>query len=136
MSRRSRILLVAAGAMLLVAAAEAPAGDLAHAVVAPVRHTDATAPRRGVEDRLDEIRRRIQATLDYPELARFRALDGMALVRFEIGPDGRARDVRIASSSGERILDDAALRAVVGAAPLPRVVGRLEVPVRFELRER
>jgi protein TonB len=103
--------------------AHAPAVDLAP-----------TGP--SVEARLSEIRRRIQAALVYPPLARWQDRQGATLVRFEIGADGRAREVRVARSSGEPLLDAAAARAVVAAGVLPRVYGPLEVPVSFELATR
>jgi TonB family protein len=89
-----------------------------------------------VESRLAEIRRRIQAALEYPPLARWQDLEGDTLVRFEIGDEGRARDVRVVRSSGEPLLDAAAARAVVAAGVLPRVYGPLEVPVSFALATR
>jgi TonB family protein len=101
-----------------------------------VGSVDAVPRGPGVEERLDEIRRRIASALVYPSLARWRALSGEAAVAFEIGDDGRAFGVRTVRSSGHAILDGAAERAVVAAGVLPRVHGPLEVPVRFELRER
>lgn len=89
-----------------------------------------------VESRLAEIRRRIEAALVYPPLARWQDREGDALVRFEIGADGRAHGVRVTRSSGEPLLDAAAARAVVAAGVLPRVYGPLEVPVSFELATR
>jgi protein TonB len=106
-----------------VAEARSPALDLAP-----------TGP--SVESRLAEIRRRIQSALEYPPLARWQDLEGATLLRFEIGADGRARDVRVLRSSGEPLLDAAAVRAVVAAGVLPRVYGPLEVPVAFELATR
>jgi protein TonB len=103
--------------------ARAPAVDLAP-----------TGP--SVESRLAEIRRRIQAALEYPPLARWQDLEGDALVRFEIGAEGRAREVRVVRSSGVPLLDEAAARAVVAAGVLPRVYGPLEVPVSFALATR
>jgi len=103
--------------------ARAPAVDLAP-----------TGP--SVASRLAEIRRRIQAALEYPPIARWQDLQGDALVRFEIGAEGRARDVRVVRSSGVALLDAAAARAVLAAGVLPRVYGPLEVPVSFELATR
>jgi TonB family protein len=119
--------------LALIAALLAPAAVADEVAVAHVRLVDALPPSRTVEDRLDEIRRRIEAALVYPELARSRAETGSVLVRFSIADDGAARDVRMEHSSGRWLLDRAALRAVAEAAPLPWVWGRLEVPVRFAL---
>jgi protein TonB len=110
-----------------------PAGSLAEAH-SPAVDLGPSGP--SVESRLAEIRRRIEAALVYPSLARWQDQEGFTLVRFEIGADGRAHDVRVARSSGEPLLDAAAARAVVAAGVLPRVYGPLEVPVSFELATR
>ncbi len=89
-----------------------------------------------VDERLARIRERIQAALVYPPLARLRALEGVAQVRFAIAVDGRPQGLSVAGSTGHGILDRAALAAVQAAAPLPWVYGLLEVPVRFELSAR
>ncbi len=86
-----------------------------------------------LDARLAAIQRRVQAALVYPPLARRRRIEGTALLAFEIGADGRARRVAVASSSGFAVLDRAALRAVHAVDALPYVYGRLEIPVRFEL---
>ena len=117
-------------------AASASADDLAAAEIAEVHFVDAVPWRPGVAERLGEIRRRIQAALEYPPRARRQAVEGVSLVRFEIGHDGEAREVRLFRTSGSPSLDRAATRAVAAAAPLPWVYGRLEVPIRFELEER
>jgi TonB family protein len=88
-----------------------------------------------VEERLAEIRRRVQRVLVYPPLARLRGLEGTTRLEFEIGADGRAREVAVAHSSGSGLLDHAAARAVVAAGELPYVWGRLSLPVRFVLAD-
>lgn len=128
--------LVAATALALLAAgaASAQAPSTRDEARAPAVDLAPTGP--SVESRLAEIRRRIQAALVYPPVARWQDLEGDALVRFEISDQGRARDVRVVRSSGVPLLDDAAARAVVAAGVLPRVYGPLEVPVSFELATR
>jgi TonB family protein len=133
-ARRARE--AAAAAALLLAAAPARAEQVAAAETAAVRFVDAAPPSPSVQARLAEIRRRIQAALVYPPVARIEHLEGETLVRFAIEPDGRAHDVAVYRSSGRPTLDRAALRAVADAAPLPWVYGRLEVPVRFALDAR
>jgi TonB family protein len=86
-------------------------------------------------ERIALIRARLQAVLVYPPAARRRGLEGTSRIQFEIGPDGRARDVRTARSSGYAELDRAAERCAVDAGELPRVLGRLEVPIRFSLED-
>lgn len=85
------------------------------------------------EERLAEIRRRIQEALVYPPLARRRAVEGESEIAFEIAPSGAPAGIELVRSSGSTLLDAAAQRAVRAAAPLPPVLGRLRVPVRFEL---
>jgi protein TonB len=129
-----RLLLLAL--VLAGASAPAPAEEVAAAKTVEVRFFDAVPPGPSVAERLEEIRRRIQAALVYPTLARLQRVEGEALLHFEVGRDGAPRELRVVRTSGKPSLDRAALRAVAAAAPLPWVYGRLEVPVRFELEER
>jgi len=117
------------------------------APAAPLRAGPAApdAPGRGavdlvpqgptVEERLAEIRRRVQRVLVYPPIARWRGLEGTTRLEFEIGADGRARGLAVARSSGSWLLDRAAERALRTAGELPYVWGRLSLPVRFALAD-
>jgi len=89
-----------------------------------------------VEERLAEIRRRLQEALIYPAISRKRGVEGITRIRFSIGPDGHAREIATTDSSGDPLLDEAAERSAVDAGKLPRVLGRLSVPIRFELESR
>lgn len=80
------------------------------------------------------LRERIQSRLVYPAEAVRRGQQGEVLLRIRIDPGGVPGEIRIARSSGVRILDDAARRGVVRATPLPSAPGWVEVPVRFRLR--
>lgn len=100
---------------------------------APPGFVDAIPEGPPLATRLAEIRRRVQAALIYPPIARERGEAGEVVVGFEVGADHRARRIRTAISSGRPSLDRAAERAVLAAAPLPYVYGRVQVPVRFEL---
>jgi protein TonB len=80
------------------------------------------------------LRERIQSRIVYPEEAVRRGQQGEVLLRIRIGAEGVPKEIRIARSSGARLLDDAARRGVVRAAPLPSAPGWVEVPVRFRLR--
>jgi TonB family protein len=136
-NRVSLLRLALAFALALAATAAPAAADEVAAVDAmEVRFVDAVPRGPSVAERLAEIRRRIQAAVVYPPLARLHHVEGVALVRFAIGRDGAAQEVRLFRTSGRPSLDRAATRAVAAAAPLPWVHGRLEVPVRFELEER
>jgi protein TonB len=126
----------AAALLILFAAAPALAGGPPGAQEAHAPAVDLAPTGPSVDARLAEIRRRIQAALVYPPIARWQDLQGDALVRFEIGAEGRAQGVHVVRSSGEPLLDAAAVRAVLAAGVLPRVYGPLEVPVSFELATR
>jgi protein TonB len=105
------------------------------ASAAAVQLMDALPAAPSVAERLAEIRRRIQAALVYPATARRRGLEGVARVQFEIGAAGRADRIAVVRSSGHPLLDRAARESVAAAGELPRVYGRLQVPVQFSLRD-
>ena len=105
-------------------------------VAAPVHAGDVDAPPpQGptARERVAEIHRRIQQVVIYPDLARRNGITGVSRVRFEVGREGRARNIELADSSGFGLLDRAARAAVMQVQGLPWVYGRLEVPVRFSL---
>lgn len=140
-------LAAAAGPLPAAAEAENARGEEAHAhgavssEVAAAARTgpgleDAVAPSPTLVERLEEIRRRVQEAVVYPERARRRGLSGVTRIRFAIGDDGRAREVETVHSSGHALLDQAAERGARDAAALPYVYGRVEVPVRFALEGR
>lgn len=76
----------------------------------------------------------------YPELARKRGQEGEVKVRCQVDSTGRVAGVSIAMSSGSRLLDEAALKAVAkwkfepGKKDGVNVAGSVIVPVRFELK--
>ena len=125
------LVLVVSPAAIAVAGDDVSAGPPLE-----VRVVDAVPRGPSVRARLTDIRRRIQAAVVYPPMARLQRVEGKTLVRFDIDPDGATQDVEIFRTSGKPSLDRAAVRAVAAAAPLPWVYGRLEVPVRFELEQR
>jgi protein TonB len=102
---------------------------------ATVLGVDGAPAGPSVAERIAVIRERLQAALVYPVSARRRGLEGTSRIQFTIGPDGHARDVRTEATSGHYVLDQAAERCAVDAGKLPRVLGRLEVPIRFSLEE-
>jgi len=90
-------------------------------------------PGKGDAD-LAFLRGRIESRIVYPEEAVRRGQEGDVLLRIRIGRGGVPREIRVAQSSGAPLLDAAARRGVVRAAPLPQGPGWVEVPVRFRLR--
>jgi protein TonB len=59
--------------------------------------------------------------LNYPDAARRRHLHGDVVLSVTLGADGQVRGVTINTSSGYRVLDDAAIRIVHLAAPFPPI---------------
>ena len=123
--------------MLLVLAAAAAGGEPHNPYLegATVLGVDGAPMGPSVAERLAVIRERLQAALVYPPHARRRGLEGVSRIPFVIGSDGLARDVVTTASSGHHALDEAAERCAVDAGQLPRVLGRLEVPIRFSLED-
>lgn len=136
--RRRGLRAAAAWALLGTALAAAPGRGEPHGALAaadaPPWRVDAMPTPPPVEERLEEIRRRIQEATIYPERARRLGLTGTTRIRFQVRPDGRAEDVQTVGSSGSAMLDRAAEAGARRARALPYVYGRLEVPVRFGLR--
>jgi protein TonB len=77
----------------------------------------------------------------YPRLLREQGIEGTVLVRAAVGPDGMAQAVELAASSGHRLLDQAALRAVQRWRFIPArlndtpVASVVEFPVSFQLKD-
>lgn len=58
--------------------------------------------------------------LNYPDEARRRKLSGNLLLDVALNPDGTVNEINLRRSSGERVLDDAAVRIVKLGAPYAR----------------
>jgi periplasmic protein TonB len=85
---------------------------------------------------LKAVRLLVEPWVRYPYLARWKGQYGRVLVGFILRTDGSIRDVRVLSGSGSALLDEAALQAVMDAAPFPpppRTV-RVITPVAFRLK--
>lgn len=86
---------------------------------------------------LSEVKRLIEARLQYPRKARMMRLTGRTTVQFVVAKDGSLSALSLFESAGHGILDKAALKAVQAAAsswsPPGRIV-RLRLPVVFALR--
>ena len=80
-----------------------------------------------------QIIRKIEAAKRYPRVARRMGIEGTAVVRFKLKPQGQVEAVEIAESSGSEILDHASLQTVRDAAPLPYKEGWLKVSIVFKI---
>jgi protein TonB len=76
----------------------------------------------------------IERVKSYPRMARERGIQGVVQVRFKLRPTGDVEAVEIVKSSGYDILDDASIRTVYRAAPLPYVNGWVAVPIAYVLK--
>lgn len=87
----------------------------------PRKYTISSASTRQARDALylDGWRRKIEAVgnFNYPQQASAAGIYGQLRLLVALFPDGRVSEVRILSSSGHAILDDAAIRIVQLAAP-------------------
>jgi protein TonB len=90
---------------------------------------------------LAELQRAIARHQRFPDEARKRHKTGVTTLSFVVQGDGSIRKVRIAKSSGDVNLDEAAVQAMQRLnrfKPIPTVIGRQEwamrVPIRFDLR--
>lgn len=88
----------------------------------------------GKDQTLTKIRKKIERVKEYPRMAMRKGLEGRPTVLFEINSDGSIKYVRISRSSGQDIIDNAALSTVKRAAPLPYYKGPITTALVYELR--
>ncbi len=108
-----------------------PAADNTHS---GGQKTDASA----LQAYLAAIRARIAKAKRYPMMAERRRIQGEVVVSFRLSFDGRLLgEPQVSESSGSSLLDGAAVRAVMRAAPFPRFPGpaddMLTEPLSVEL---
>jgi len=130
----------------VAAAIPAPAlqSDIQKAVEMPIRDNRADLKEKREVAKatyLARLRAAIARYKFYPRLSRRRGEEGRVLVELLIDVDGGFREMRVDQSSGNRRLDDAALKTLqrLGHAdPLPSELGekswRISVPMVFSLR--
>ena len=90
---------------------------------------------------LAELQRAIARYQHFPDEARRVRRSGVVAISFVVQADGRIQQVGIARSSGDPILDQAAMNALGQLGrfkPIPAEIGRsrwpIRVPIRFDLR--
>ena len=82
---------------------------------------------------LQQIMRKIEDAKRYPGAARRMGIEGKAIVRFKLKPQGQVEAIEIVESSGSEILDRASLQTVRDAVPLPYKAGWLKVGIVFKI---
>lgn len=94
-----------------------------HAAATPGAEARASAPATwgaaDTENFRSRLLRHIERFRGYPPEARRGAVTGIARVHFVMDHGGQVDQIWIETSSGSRLLDDAALAAVMRARPLP-----------------
>ena len=85
------------------------------------------------------VKARLLEQWQYPEAAKENLLEGALVVLFSLDRRGSLLGIRVLDSSGYRILDEEALRAIRQAAPFPAfpgsvAVSRLHIQARFDYR--
>jgi periplasmic protein TonB len=114
----------------------APASAPAPAPAAPATPAAVAAVSRGWQSALGAW---LQQHRTYPQAARQDNEQGRAVVRFTVDRDGHVADVELVTSSGSRILDDAAQAMLRGAnvPPFPAEMTQdqavITVPLRYSL---
>lgn len=68
-----------------------------------------------------KVRSKVQRHFRYPKAADRAGIHGTVQVSFTVLADGGVGNVRISKSSGSPVLDEAALNAVRGAEPFPKI---------------
>jgi TonB family protein len=87
----------------------------------------------GSDPVLSLILRKLETAKRYPRMARRLGVEGTAVVRFRLKPEGGVEAVEIVDSSGSEILDKASLETVHAAAPFPYKEGWLKVGIVFKI---
>jgi protein TonB len=110
-------------------------------VVAPQpQAADEGRDRTLIEQYQRIISARIKQYEEYPPAAKRRYWEGTTVVQLRLTPEGKVTDISVVGKSGHEILDEAAVRMIRKASPLPLppegLRGRDQmvlVPIKFRL---
>jgi len=78
-------------------------------------------PEPKFQDYFNKVREQIKSKWVYPREAGERNIEGELLIEFHIAKDGRLEFIALRQTSGQRVLDEAAMTAVRLAQPFPPV---------------
>lgn len=87
------------------------------------------------DPRLAAIWRKINRSKYYPEFARRQGLEGAPKVAFSISENGKVEGVKVVESSGNEVLDKAALETIERSSPLPFYPKPITIAVRYSLKD-
>jgi len=108
----------------------------AKAAKTPVTALPNVAPEITEEDYRNIIDKKIRSSVQYPDRAKKRSLQGRVIISVTIGADGDITALKITQSSGHRILDRSVVKAVKESAPFsspPDGPVTVIVPIQFRL---
>ena len=92
---------------------------------------------RAITDQYRQIiSARIKQHEEYPQVAKRRHWEGTTVVQLQFTPEGKVADISVVEKSGHDILDEAAVKMIRNAAPLPIPPEGLRtvlVPIKFRL---
>ncbi|MBT6296946.1 MAG: energy transducer TonB, partial [Nitrospina sp.] len=71
------------------------------------------------------IRMKVASAQVYPEFAREKNKQGKAILSIKLGRNGNILNVSVGNSSGHKVLDEAAVKAIKDAAPYPKIPDKL-----------
>jgi len=117
-----------------VALAEEPVQ--AHADVPPTEIAEASALSRAAVLNLyaSQIRQRIETNKTYPHRARRQNMEGAVRIRFVLSPAGNVKEITIIRASRFAMLNTAAKKAVLSAAPFPSLPDHIKKkPISLEV---
>lgn len=93
---------------------------------------DALGPKQAASN-LSLIRKKIMRHKIYPSAAKSQGITGSVKIAFRISENGNLVYVKVQSSSGHAILDDAALLAVKRSVPLPYYPAAIALTLEYKL---
>jgi protein TonB len=89
-----------------------------------------------ISDYIDYIYKTLKENIYYPKLALRRNLEGTVYVEFIITIKGEVKNIKIAKSSGYKVLDEAGIKIAEKCSPLkvPAKEMKINAPIVFKLR--
>ncbi len=87
------------------------------------------------QDTLSKVWRRLDERKYYPMTAKKKGIEGKPKISFEINEDGSIKWIKLASSCGANILDEAAMETARRAEPLPYYPAPITVTLNYSLSE-
>jgi periplasmic protein TonB len=119
--------------MLAALPSEAPAVSEPAAPSASLRSSNDAAPNSATLEFRNALLRHIARFQKYPKGAERQRLQGTVHAVFSVGRDGRLLGAWVKTSSGEAVLDKAAIDTIRRAQPLPVIPSVLPDPIKIEL---